>query len=120
MPRVENRFYICSLTRIRGSREFGIFKQEAIGTTILGALSTIVASFLARARGSGEPELSVTRVKDLEQYIREVDAFLVDHGDATSNDHDDQLHKFRMRFEELLGNMTQYVVFPVASFNVVT
>ncbi|KAG6877496.1 hypothetical protein C0993_006598, partial [Termitomyces sp. T159_Od127] len=82
------------------------FTQAAIGTTILGALSTIVASFLARARGSGEPELSVTRVKDLEQFIREVDSFLLDHGNSTSNDHDEQLHKFRMRFEELLGNMT--------------
>ncbi|KAG5727727.1 hypothetical protein E4T56_gene20737 [Termitomyces sp. T112] len=81
-------------------------KQAAIGTAILGALSTIVASFLARARGSGEPELSATRVKDLEQYIREVDAFLMDHGNSTSSEHDIQLHKFRMRFEELLGNMT--------------
>ncbi|KAG6873485.1 hypothetical protein C0995_015188 [Termitomyces sp. Mi166 len=83
-------------------------KQAAIGTTILGALSTIVASFLARARGSGEPELSATRVRDLEHFIREVDAFLMDHGDDTSTSgvHDDQIHKFRTRFEELLGNMT--------------
>ena len=34
----------------------------------LGGLATLVASYMARARGSGEPELSITRVKDLEQF----------------------------------------------------
>ncbi|KAH0584879.1 hypothetical protein H2248_008157 [Termitomyces sp. 'cryptogamus'] len=79
-------------------------RQAAIATTVLGGLSTLVASYLARARGSNEPELSITRVKDLEQFIRECDAFHLDHGHVMTNEHDEQLFRFRSRFEELLGN----------------
>ena len=70
----------------------------------LGGLSTIVASYLARARGSNEPELSITRVKDLEQFIRECQAFQMDFGHQTGSDHDGTVLKLRSRFEELLGN----------------
>ncbi|KAF9444684.1 hypothetical protein P691DRAFT_806971 [Macrolepiota fuliginosa MF-IS2] len=79
-------------------------KQTAITTTILGGLSTVVASYLARARGSNEPELSITRVKDLEQFIREAEAFQLDHGHIDTNEWDKELEQFRRRFEELLGN----------------
>jgi hypothetical protein len=67
----------------------------------------MVASYLARARGSNEPELSITRVKDLEQFLREARAFQMDHAHeyATSaNGLDQRVEYFRMRFEELLGN----------------
>ncbi|KAF9242834.1 hypothetical protein BU15DRAFT_60128 [Melanogaster broomeanus] len=69
--------------------------------------ATMVASYLARARGSNEPELSITRVKDLEQFLREAEAFRLDHAHeyATPNDGLDQrVAGFRRRFEELLGN----------------
>ncbi|KAG6809031.1 hypothetical protein H0H92_001875 [Tricholoma furcatifolium] len=79
-------------------------KQAAVATTILGGLSTCIASYLARARGSKEPELSITRVKDLEQFIREVDAFQMDYGHIMTDEQDHQVFKFRSRFEELLGN----------------
>ncbi|KAF8181507.1 hypothetical protein BJ912DRAFT_610313 [Pholiota molesta] len=79
-------------------------KNAAVSTTILGALATLVASYLARARGSNEPELSITRVKDLDHFLRDCNNFSDDHGDYVGHDHDDQLEKFRQRFEELLGN----------------
>ncbi|KAG6862719.1 hypothetical protein C0991_010545, partial [Blastosporella zonata] len=79
-------------------------RQAAISTTILGALTTIVASYLARSRGSNEPANSIRRVKDLEQFIREIDAFQMDHGGVATNEYDSQLLRFRARFEELLGN----------------
>lgn len=79
--------------------------------SLSGGLSTIVASYLARARGSNEPELSITRTKDLEQFIRECQAFQMDFGHLTGNDHDETLQKFRSRFEELLGNANGYVFF---------
>ncbi|KAG5645099.1 hypothetical protein DXG03_006913 [Asterophora parasitica] len=79
-------------------------KKASVVTTVLGGLSTLVASYLARARGSNEPELSITRVKDLEQFIRECQAFQMDQGHVTTGEHDDQLQSFRTRFEELLGN----------------
>ncbi|KAF9037607.1 hypothetical protein BJ165DRAFT_563164 [Panaeolus papilionaceus] len=78
--------------------------SAAVNTTILGALSTIVASYLARARGSNEPELSITRTKDLEQFIREVRAFQLDHGHETGKEWSAEVERLRRRFEDLLGN----------------
>lgn len=63
-----------------------------------------MASYLARARGSNEPELSIARVKDLEQFIRECEAFKMDHGHDAGGEYDADLLHFRKRFEELLGN----------------
>ncbi|KAJ7764752.1 hypothetical protein B0H16DRAFT_428135 [Mycena metata] len=79
-------------------------RQTSITVSILGGLSTVVASYLARARGSNEPELSIARCKDLDQYIRECEIFILDHGYSTGNEHDSQLNTLRDRFEELLGN----------------
>jgi hypothetical protein len=73
----------------------------------LGGLSTMVASYLARARGSNEPELSITRVKDLDHFLRDCDAFKMDHGHeygAPDSRLDERLNELRRRFEELLGN----------------
>ncbi|KAJ3761313.1 hypothetical protein EV360DRAFT_38077 [Lentinula raphanica] len=69
-----------------------------------GGLSTLVASYLARARGSNEPELSTIRVKDLDEFIRECKAFEMDFGHCTGDEYDEKLQRFRTRFEELLGN----------------
>jgi len=79
-------------------------KSSAAATTALGAIATLVASYLARARGSNEPELSITRTKDLEQFIRECQAFLLDHGHLHGMECDADIARFRRRFEELLGN----------------
>ena len=70
----------------------------------IGALATLVASYLARARGSNEPDLSIARTKDLEQFIRECQAFQLDHGHKFGGQFDEKLIGFRRRFEELLGN----------------
>lgn len=70
----------------------------------VGALSTVVASYLARARGSNEPELSITRVKDLEQFIRECKNFENDHGEDMTTAYDAEIERLRVRFESLLGN----------------
>jgi len=78
--------------------------QAALATTILGGFNTLIAAYLARARGSNEPELSITRVKDLEQFIRECNAFQMDHGHVITGEFDQRLWGFRSHFEELLGN----------------
>lgn len=69
-----------------------------------GGLGTIVASYLARARGSNEPELSIARVKDLQKFSRECDAYVLDHGFQSGPEHDDRIDNFRKKFENLLGN----------------
>jgi hypothetical protein len=100
--------------------------QVRVVTATLGGLSTIAASYLARARGSNEPELSISRTKDLEQFIRECQAFQLDYGhlfgvdhvdnpDGTKNEEegtpmekflDGRLGELRDKFENMLGNIS--------------
>lgn len=82
-------------------------RSASVSTTILGGISTLVASYLARTRGSNEPELSITRKKDLDQFLREARAFQMDHGHeitTVGSTYDEQVKGFRHRYEELLGN----------------
>jgi hypothetical protein len=58
-------------------------------------------------RGSGEPELSLRRTKDLDQFIRECEAFQLDRGYITGPSEDQTLEDFRKRFEDLLGNLNK-------------
>ncbi|KAF8910441.1 hypothetical protein CPB84DRAFT_1842463 [Gymnopilus junonius] len=76
-------------------------KSAAISTTIL------VASYLARARGSNEPDFSITRVKDLDRFIRECKALEMDHGDDTSHKFDQQLIEERDELERILGSTVE-------------
>ncbi|KXN93117.1 hypothetical protein AN958_00041, partial [Leucoagaricus sp. SymC.cos] len=83
-------------------------RGTAVQTTVLGALTTMIASYLAKMRGSSEPELSRSRVTDLERFLREAEAFDLDHGHSDSTEFDDRLDHFRRRFEELLlGNQVE-------------
>ncbi|KAF7986745.1 hypothetical protein HWV62_20316 [Athelia sp. TMB] len=79
--------------------------KAGITTAILGGISTIVASYLARMRGSREPELSLTRAKDLDNFIRDAEAFQLDFGEITDGSKNAELEEYRRRFEELLGNV---------------
>lgn len=75
-------------------------------SSIVGGMSTLVASYLARTRGTGEPELSEKRTNDLEQFLRECTAFDMDHGhEYATRDLDQQIDSLRRRFEDLLGNI---------------
>ncbi|KAF9492379.1 hypothetical protein BDN71DRAFT_1451572 [Pleurotus eryngii] len=81
-------------------------RSTSIATSVLGGLATLVASYLARARGSNEPELSITRVKDLEHFKRECEAFIMDHGHKIEETGPlvDKMNNLRYKFEDLLGN----------------
>jgi hypothetical protein len=78
--------------------------------TYLGGASTCVASYLARARGSKEPELSISRVKDLDMFIRECEAFETDFGHHEGSEYDLRLNALRKKFEELLGHASGLVL----------
>jgi hypothetical protein len=75
-----------------------------------------VASYLARARGSKEPELSITRVKDLDMFIRECEAFETDCGHHDGPEYDDKLNQLRRKFEELLGHASGLVLWALFLF----
>lgn len=61
-------------------------------------------------RGSREPELSLSRTKDLDHFIRDAEAFQLDHGQTMDGSKDHDLEEFRRRFEELLGNNSAWVL----------
>jgi SMODS and SLOG-associating 2TM effector domain len=42
-------------------------ESSRISTSVLGGISTLIAGFLARVRGSGEPELSKEKIEILEK-----------------------------------------------------
>jgi hypothetical protein len=77
-------------------------------------MSTLVASYLARSRGSKEPELSLVRVRDLEQFIRELRAFQLDHGYVETDEWDGPIDRFRRQLEEILDGL----VFPSPDHNI--
>ncbi|KAI6144375.1 hypothetical protein BKA82DRAFT_4177307 [Pisolithus tinctorius] len=79
-------------------------RQAQISTSILGGLSTLVASYLARARGSGEPELSNIRVRELDHFLRDCQAFKLDHAHETHNEElEKKMLDFRHKLEVILG-----------------
>lgn len=53
-------------------------------------------------RGSGEPESSLDRVKELEQFLRQCNAFDTDQGGLSDGDGEQTLYNLRQRLEEIL------------------
>lgn len=71
----------------------------------VGGLATLVASYSARVRGTDEPEASLRRVKDMELFIRECEAFQTDHFHVVDDPHLEAVVRgMRRRFEEFMGN----------------
>lgn len=78
--------------------------QASIATSVLGGMSTLAASYLAKARGSGEPEASDAMVAELASFVRDCSACVLDRGHLVGGAHDDVVREFRERFEAILGN----------------
>ncbi|OSD00392.1 hypothetical protein PYCCODRAFT_1437514 [Trametes coccinea BRFM310] len=79
-------------------------RQTSIATSVLGGMSTLAASYLAKARGSGEPEVSYIRLRDLESFIRDCEAYMLDKGSYAGHEYDNRVERYRRRFEEIMGN----------------
>ncbi|KAI0631656.1 hypothetical protein C8Q77DRAFT_1035471, partial [Trametes polyzona] len=79
-------------------------RQTSIATSVLGGMSTLAASYLAKARGSGEPEVSSIRCRDLDGFIRDCKAFMLDKGYMLGPEYDARIERYRRRFEEIMGN----------------
>ena len=62
----------------------------------LGVSSTLVAWYLARTRGSDDPQQSRLRARDLGHLLREVDMFILDCGHEPGNKWDDKINGFRL------------------------
>lgn len=89
-------------------------------TSVLGGAGTIVASYLAHAKGTDNLQIYQKRVTELEKFNRECGAFIKDYGDVEmdTNTQGGQsgeqntksqmlnayIHELRSHFEMLLGN----------------
>lgn len=87
--------------------------KAGTATAVLGGLSTLAASYLARMRGSEEPEKSRLRSHELSNFIRSCEAFILDYGHIVIVENDpDNTHielehhiiRLRTKFEEIVGN----------------
>jgi hypothetical protein len=86
-------------------------RQGSLITAVFGGILTVLATYLARMRGSGEPERSRARAQDFASFVRDLEALMVDHGcevsgAGTGRDLEEDIRVFRSRFEELMGNTT--------------
>ncbi|KAI0259181.1 hypothetical protein BC834DRAFT_974503 [Gloeopeniophorella convolvens] len=93
---------IGALTTALGAALSG--KSTSVAISILGGSSTIIASYMARTRGSNEPDFSLLRAKALNHFIREIEAFKLDHGHQVGNECDEKINGFRLGLENMLGN----------------
>ena len=72
-------------------------------------MSTLAASYLAKARGSNEPGASTRCAQDLDSFVRDCDAFVTDRGHLVTADYDWMIERYRRRFEEIMGNASEGV-----------
>jgi hypothetical protein len=76
-------------------------------TSVISALagsSTVVTAFLTRSHAVREPAKSRDRATDLNQFLREIEGFLSDHGYETGDKLDDKIDSYRLGLEKLLRN----------------
>ncbi|KAH8990668.1 hypothetical protein EDB86DRAFT_1758115 [Lactarius hatsudake] len=93
--------FIGALTTALGAVLSG--KNTSVAISVLGGAATFVASYLARMRSSSEPEASRLRAKNLNRFLREVQAFQLDHGHEEGPKWDKEIDNFRSRLENILS-----------------
>jgi len=75
-----------------------------------------VASYLARTKGSNEPHASRLRAQTLEYFLRDINAFVLDHGHESGGKWDEQINGFRVGLENILGNQpANFMIHPEAA-----
>ncbi|KAH9057508.1 hypothetical protein EDB87DRAFT_1631155 [Lactarius vividus] len=77
-------------------------KNKLAAISILGGASTFVASYSARTRDS-DKRRALLRVEALDRFLREIEAFQLDHGKEVSREWDEKIDGFRLGLENVLG-----------------
>jgi len=75
-------------------------------TSILGGISTVVSSYLARMRGTNEPQSSIDRVQELGEFIRKCEA-CIDDRLSKDDSLDPKIGEYRDEFEDILKGKTR-------------
>ncbi|KAF8272242.1 hypothetical protein EI94DRAFT_1555684, partial [Lactarius quietus] len=69
-----------------------------------GGALTLTASYLAHTRGSKKHSALLMRVKVLNRFLRELEAFQLDHGHEVGRQWDEKINGFRLSLEIMLDN----------------
>ncbi|CAE7175039.1 unnamed protein product [Rhizoctonia solani] len=84
-------------------------EKTRIATAALGALGTLTASVLARAKlkGTNQPELAETHARELEKFIGQCQLFVGDVGSAVGPEIDVQVMEFVRQFDAIEDKSVQ-------------
>ncbi|KAI0259179.1 hypothetical protein BC834DRAFT_907660 [Gloeopeniophorella convolvens] len=96
----------------RRAKIAGWILNTAIGLQVLiGALTTALGVALSGKNTSipmavlGGPEFSSLRAKALDHFVREAEAFKLDHGHEVGSEWDEKINDFRTDLEKILGKL---------------
>ncbi|CAE6469333.1 unnamed protein product [Rhizoctonia solani] len=78
-----------------------------IATAVLGAVGTLTASVLARAKGTNQPELAESHARELERFVGECQLFAADAGDTLGPEIDTRVLEFVERFDAIEDRAVQ-------------
>ena len=80
------------------------FQPEFVATCTLGGLSTVAASYIIRAHGSGEQMgASIKLVKDLDSFLRDYHNFVMDRGHIVAPSYDEAtIFRLRRRLKGII------------------
>ncbi|KAH9961788.1 hypothetical protein BC827DRAFT_260419 [Russula dissimulans] len=91
-------------------------KHTDLAISILGIGSAVVGSYLARTKGSNEPQASHLRARLLEYFMRDINAFVLDHGLEPGDKWDEEINGFRIGLENIVGNQSaHFMIHPEAA-----
>ncbi|KAJ1310126.1 hypothetical protein OPQ81_006872 [Rhizoctonia solani] len=82
-------------------------EKTRIATAALGALGTLTASVLARAKGTNQPELAETHARELEKFIGQCQLFVGDAGSAVGPEIDVKAMEFVRQFDAIEDKAVQ-------------
>ncbi|KAF8610466.1 hypothetical protein BDV93DRAFT_601470 [Ceratobasidium sp. AG-I] len=82
-------------------------ERTRIVTAVLGALGSLTAAVLARAKGTNQPERAETHSRDMEKFISRCQLFVGDVGTAIGPDIDAQVLEFVNEFDAIEDKAVQ-------------
>ncbi|KAG8742188.1 hypothetical protein FRC12_015424 [Ceratobasidium sp. 428] len=81
--------------------------RTRIGSVVLGALATVTAALVARAKGTNQPELAENHAKDLEKFIGRCRLFILESGSSSGDKMREGVMKLVEQFEAIEDKAVQ-------------
>jgi len=95
---------ICALATALNTAFSG--NNTLVAISILGGAPILAVSYLVLVRGSNEHRTSLLRVKALDDFLNEIEAFQLGHGHKVGREWDEKVNFFRVSLENMLEDRT--------------